>query len=175
MKRIIAMLMLIAMCMVTVCASAQAASIQDAVEEYLDASGITYTYNSEAERYTYTRMIDSTLGKCEIRIYLETNGLRVYAYSPISAKAGDPGNIAAVAEFMTRVNYNLYLGNFELDYTDGEIRYKCSAVNFDDLPTQEELDWLVDIPGLMMERYGDALAKVVMMGVAPDEALAEIQ
>jgi len=31
-----------------------------------------------------------------------------------------------VAEFITRANYGTIIGNFELDYTDGEIRYKTS-------------------------------------------------
>ncbi|MBW4652194.1 MAG: YbjN domain-containing protein [Kaiparowitsia implicata GSE-PSE-MK54-09C] len=34
----------------------------------------------------------------------------------------------AVAEFITRANYGMVLGNFELDFEDGEIRYKTSAV-----------------------------------------------
>ncbi|MGI0485217.1 YbjN domain-containing protein [Pantanalinema rosaneae CENA516] len=31
-----------------------------------------------------------------------------------------------VAEFLTRANYGLILGNFEMDFNDGEIRYKTS-------------------------------------------------
>lgn len=33
---------------------------------------------------------------------------------------------AAVAEYITRVNYDLAIGNFELDYADGEVRFKTS-------------------------------------------------
>lgn len=32
----------------------------------------------------------------------------------------------AVAEFITRANYGMILGNFELDFDDGEVRYKTS-------------------------------------------------
>ena len=31
-----------------------------------------------------------------------------------------------VAELLARINYGLNIGNFELDMTDGEIRYKTS-------------------------------------------------
>jgi hypothetical protein len=31
-----------------------------------------------------------------------------------------------VAEFITRANYGLRIGNFELDFGDGEVRYKTS-------------------------------------------------
>ncbi len=33
---------------------------------------------------------------------------------------------AAVAEFLTRANYPLIIGNFEMDFRDGEVRYKVS-------------------------------------------------
>jgi hypothetical protein len=33
----------------------------------------------------------------------------------------------AVAELLTRANFGLYLGNFEMDWDDGEIRYKTSV------------------------------------------------
>ena len=32
----------------------------------------------------------------------------------------------AIAEFLTRTNYSMIIGNFELDFADGEIRYKTS-------------------------------------------------
>ena len=33
-----------------------------------------------------------------------------------------------MAELITRINYNLFLGNFELDFEDGEIRFKTSII-----------------------------------------------
>jgi len=38
----------------------------------------------------------------------------------ISSKRG------AVAEFINRANYGIIIGNFEMDFADGEIRYKTS-------------------------------------------------
>ncbi len=32
----------------------------------------------------------------------------------------------AVAEFITRANFGIVIGNFEIDFSDGEIRYKTS-------------------------------------------------
>ena len=33
----------------------------------------------------------------------------------------------AMAEFLTRVNYYMAIGNFEMDYDEGEVRYKTSV------------------------------------------------
>ena len=35
-----------------------------------------------------------------------------------------------MAEFLTRANYGLRIGNFEMDFEDGEVRYK-SSVDFE--------------------------------------------
>src|SRR5512142_1586506 len=43
-----------------------------------------------------------------------------------------------VAEFITRANYGMIIGNFELDYGDGEIRYKTS-VDVEDIEISEAL------------------------------------
>lgn len=50
---------------------------------------------------------------------------QVIFYSVLPVKA--PGaRRSAIAEFITRANYGIVLGNFEMDFSDGEIRYKTS-------------------------------------------------
>lgn len=46
-----------------------------------------------------------------------------YSVCPVNAT---PQTTAAVVEYITRANYGMIIGNFELDYDDGEIRYKTS-------------------------------------------------
>lgn len=47
----------------------------------------------------------------------------IYAVAP---EVCPPERRAAVAELLTRANYGMMIGNFELDLDDGEIRYKGS-------------------------------------------------
>jgi hypothetical protein len=81
----------------------------------------------------------------------------------------------AVAEFITRANYGLPIGNFELDYGDGEVRYKTSI----DIEGGEFTPKMVEnllmsnltttdryVPGLMRVLYGDR---------EPADAIAEIE
>lgn len=71
----------------------------------------------------------------------------------------------AVAEYLTRANYGLRLGNFELDFGDGEIRYKTSIdVQDGELTTQMVKQMVyanvmtVDkyLPGILSVIYGDS-------------------
>jgi hypothetical protein len=50
---------------------------------------------------------------------------RFIFYSVMESKV--PANKRqTVAEYLTRANYGLVLGNFEMDFSDGEVRYKTS-------------------------------------------------
>ena len=46
-----------------------------------------------------------------------------YSLLPVNTP---PDKLDAMAEFMTRANYGMIVGNFELNYEDGEVRYKTS-------------------------------------------------
>src|SRR5918993_233598 len=46
-----------------------------------------------------------------------------YSYMPVNAP---PEKMGQAAEFVTRANRGMRIGNFELDFEDGEIRYKTS-------------------------------------------------
>lgn len=88
-----------------------------------------------------------------------------------------PGHAAverqpAMAELLTRANYGLANGNFEMDYQDGEIRYKTY------LDTQSEpllpglLKGLVYANLATMRQYFPAIAAVLSGEATAEEAIA---
>jgi len=81
----------------------------------------------------------------------------------------------AVAEFLTRANYGIILGNFEIDLRDGEIRYKTS-VDIEGVElTPTLIHNLVGTNVRMMDRYLPGIFAVAQEGKDPLEALAEIE
>lgn len=81
----------------------------------------------------------------------------------------------AIAEFITRSNYGMIIGNFELDFNDGEMRYKTSIDVEDDELRQPLIRHLVYANVLTMNRYLPGIMKVLYAGAAPAEAVAEIE
>jgi hypothetical protein len=66
-----------------------------------------------------------------------------------------------VAEFLTRVNYGLLIGNFELDFNDGEVRYKTS-ISVDEEPvTFGLLRPIVYTNVALMDQYFNGLLTVI--------------
>jgi hypothetical protein len=109
--------------------------------------------------------------RCYAQIRVELQQFLFYVIAPVKApEAMRP----AVAEYITRANYGLRIGNFEMDYGDGEVRYK-SSLDFEDedltpnlirraiYPAVHTLDFY--LPGLLAVMYGnktpqDAIATV---------------
>ena len=94
-----------------------------------------------------------------------------YSVCPVNAPAE---SCPAIAEFITRANYGLSIGNFELDYSDGEIRYKTGIdVEGDDLSVAL-VRQLVYANVIMMDRYLPGIMKVIYSNISPAEAIDAI-
>lgn len=80
-----------------------------------------------------------------------------------------------IAELITRANYGLSLGNFEMDFEDGEIRYKTSIDVEGDRLTPPLVKRLVYNNVRIMDNYVPAIMKVIYGGMLPEDAITEIE
>jgi hypothetical protein len=95
-------------------------------------------------------------------------------YSIFPVRAPD-NRLSEVAEFITRANYGMIIGNFELDYSDGEIRYKAS-VDIEDVDVVEPLvRHLIYANVLTMDKYFPGLMRVLYAGIDPADAIEEVE
>lgn len=81
----------------------------------------------------------------------------------------------AVAEYLTRANYGLVVGNFEMDFSDGEVRYKTSIDVEGGRLTQQMVRALVYVNVLMMNKYLPGIKSVVYADASPSEMVAQIE
>lgn len=79
----------------------------------------------------------------------------------------------AIALFLTRVNNGLIMGNFELDFSDGEIRFKTSIDVAGSQLTSALIKHILLGNISMMDQYLLSI-KSVIEGVSPEEAIAKI-
>jgi hypothetical protein len=98
-----------------------------------------------------------------------------FVFYSIYPKTVSEGRRSAMAELLTRINYGLVLGNFELDYADGEVRYKTSIdVEHSEL-TADLIKPVVFANLGTMDRYWASLTAILEDGVGPQEALALVE
>jgi hypothetical protein len=101
-----------------------------------------------------------------------TRVLGFYALSDLSAP---PSRVAEVMELITRMNYGLSVGNFELGCEDGEVRFKASIPTDGTPLTYSMLRTLLYTCGDMMETFAPALAAVITGEATPQEANAAVR
>jgi hypothetical protein len=84
----------------------------------------------------------------------------ILLYSIFPERVPEP-NRREVSEFLTRANYGLAAGNFELDFDDGEVRYKSVLHLQGDELDGLTLKRLVRANGVAMETYLPSIAKLI--------------
>ena len=82
---------------------------------------------------------------------------------------------AAVAEYLTRANWGLMIGNFELDYSDGEVRYKTSLQLDATMLTDDLLRPLIFGNVVVMDKYLPGLEAVRTGQQTPWAAIQAIE
>ncbi|MEM9213241.1 MAG: YbjN domain-containing protein [Cyanobacteria bacterium P01_F01_bin.150] len=95
-----------------------------------------------------------------------------YSICPIATPENRRG---AIAEFITRANYGMVIGNFEMDFSDGEIRYKTSIDVEGSVLNSALIRQLVYTNVLTMDQYLPGILAVIEEGVEPGVAVERVE
>jgi hypothetical protein len=96
--------------------------------------------------------------KCCAQAREEEQQMIFYSICP---RRVEPAQRTAMAEFITRANYGIVIGNFELDYSDGEVRFKTSIDVEDARLTPPLIHHLVYANLLMTDRYLPGITAII--------------
>ena len=121
--------------------------------------------DGEFVAYAYDADVSCKLGS--IRMYVAASDTEVegVGVAPVNVKESAR---PAVAEYLTRINYGLKVGNFEMDFSDGKVRYKSLHSSMNGEPCREDVERIVECPAQMFSVYGDGLLDV-MFGICDPE------
>ncbi len=126
------------------------------------------------DKYIYHTFFMGKNGEmhCYAQVRVDLEQFMFYVVAPVKV----PEDVRpAVVEFITRANYGLRIGNFEMDYADGEVRYK-SSVDFEGAELSYELIRHAIYPAVQtMDRYLPGLMRVIYGGQTPYEAIVEVE
>jgi hypothetical protein len=110
--------------------------------------------------------------KCLILIEEEAQYLCFYSILPFNV---NPNRKEFLAEFLMRANFGMKIGNFEMDFEDGEIRYKTS-LNLGHIDINSAIiERLIYSNLSMMDIYLPGIMKVMYADISPQEAIVEVE
>ena len=130
--------------------------IEKAVKSYLDSQNWRYKYDEEDHEFSLGMSLENNdVDSCIIVVHVrddeDMSCRAIYEFKIPEKKR------AIISDYITRVNYGMFLGCFQMDLRDGEIFYKTSSVFSDG------------------EKYGDGFYDVMYKGKSPAETVQAIE
>ena len=80
----------------------------------------------------------------------------------------------AVMELLTRVNYRLALGHFEMDLDDGEVRFVHRQLTDGKMPSGDTLLTMMRVSLDVVETWYPGMVRIVRDGLHPQAVIAEV-
>jgi hypothetical protein len=109
---------------------------------------------------------------CYADVEEDKDWLIFYSYLPVNAP---PEKMQAMAEYITRANRGMRIGNFELDFEDGEIRYKTSLDIEGGELTNKMIDNLLRANLSTMNRYFPGMMELIYSDKTPKDLVQKIE
>ncbi len=123
---------------------------------YLDQSGLQYQQSDAND--VFQMCFDSKHGINRVLVLVADDLLQIFTYPPNKVIESQR---LEIAHAVTRANFGLRIGHFELDVDDGELRYRIAVPLSDELPSNDVLDCLLPLGGAMVERYLPAFLSII--------------
>ncbi|MDY7023787.1 MAG: YbjN domain-containing protein, partial [Cyanobacteriota bacterium] len=81
----------------------------------------------------------------------------------------------SVAALITMINYGIIVGNFEMNFYDGEIRYKTSLDVEGDRLSPTLVKHLVYANVTTMDKYLPGIMSIIFGNISAEEAISRIE
>lgn len=146
-------------------------TIYEAITTYLKADG--WPIHEIKGQTAYSMKCQGKNGEwtCVAQAYEDNRQFVFYSSCPMRATSE---RYAAIAELLTRINYTMLSGNFEMNYLNGDIRYRTSV----EMPGHELGAFVIArvIYGNVesMDLYLPAILAVIENGSTPLDAICEV-
>ncbi len=148
------------------------AKLMEAITAFLKQDGWPYEM---ADGDAVARVVfqgDNAQFTCYAQTREDVEQFVFYSICPINVPENKRQEIA---EFITRANYDMVLGNYEMDYNDGELRFKTSIDVEGSELTPELIKPVLYSNVLMMDQYLPGIMSVIYAGVTPQVAVEQVE
>lgn len=137
----------------------------------LDDRAWTYTTDEELNLLKFGISGDHAAYNCAIFVDDDTRLVTMIAQSALRIPLEER---APACELLMRANHGLIFGNFDLDFNDGEVRYKVSIDVEGGSLGVPAVQSMITVALDMYELWYPPLMKVVYGGVTPEDAVTEV-
>ena len=146
----------------------------ETVARWLDSNDWNYEDSSEQGWFSARYRGDSGSWRIILDTFEDADVRRLIVYSIYPVFVPEARRLA-VSEMITRANSRMVLGNFELDFSDGEVRYKTAVDVCHGEMSAEIIERLLHTNIGTANRYLAVLLGVAFGNVAPAAAIEQAE
>jgi len=139
------------------------------VINYLDSKDFNYSSYPEEKRITLSMSGKNANYRMVARVTHEEKYLQISTYFPFFVR--EEKFRGSVAELITRANYGMPVGKFEMDMTDGEVRFHVTHVIDGEMVSEEHIERLFMTSYYTTDRYFPAFMQHLHAGYTPEDAV----
>ena len=146
--------------------------------KYLDAckkalSSLDMSFSEIPGKTALSLGMSGDNGKWRMYLVTQENKDVIMIQSKLSTNVPDDRK-RDIAELLTRINYLLTVGNYEMDFSDGELQLRTSA-DFEGGKNIESMIKAMFVRNVMtFDRFLPAIMKVIYGGTSPEDALKDV-
>eukprot|EP00542_Grammatophora_oceanica_P017951 CAMPEP_0194046040 /NCGR_PEP_ID=MMETSP0009_2-20130614/19143_1 /TAXON_ID=210454 /ORGANISM="Grammatophora oceanica, Strain CCMP 410" /LENGTH=206 /DNA_ID=CAMNT_0038691151 /DNA_START=62 /DNA_END=682 /DNA_ORIENTATION=- len=131
-----------------------------------------WNYQVHEDRNIISAGVGLKTGSAKMIFDCKEDSQRFIVYLMLPVSVPEEHRVKAY-EYFTRANYGLVIGNFEMDASDGEVRYKCSVDVEGGKLTAPMIKSMIGVTGGTVDRFFPGLMKIIYAGASPKEAAEE--
>ena len=144
--------------------------LANSIKQYLTEDKCRFEYVEEYGIFHFYMGIRGRMHSIRYIIAVQKNEVMFYGICPITVDQNDTEMLTQMSEFICCANYGTRNGNFELDFRDGEIRYKSYIDASNILPSKEIVGNSISCIAAMYELYSEGIADIIFGASSAEEA-----
>lgn len=138
------------------------------IEKWLQENAWSYEKKEKAGIIEINIKLQCDLCQCKVIVWVKEDCCIILGVLPERIRQEER---SLVAEYLCRINLGLCYGHFDLDFDDGEIRYKTGIKQVDFLSlSQDKIGEFMISPAIMFDLYGPGLLDILKGEKSPEEA-----
>lgn len=145
----------------------------ESIKRIYEEEELNFSFEPESKLIRFSM---NTEASSDVRFIVRIVNARTVLFTTILPMNIPEKMRSKVSEYINRVNYDLLLGNFQMDFSDGEFSYKAAAAFEEDFGLSDETILRLTYVGFnMFDAYVPALFSIIYGGKTPLEAFEEAE
>ena len=140
------------------------------IREYLENEEIRYEFEEERGLFRFGISIPGSLQKLNYVINIKRDDYNVYVFPLFSADKNNQEMMSQIEKFFNMINYSIRNGSFEMDDSDGEIRYRsyveCVEMELSYEAVRNSIHWAA----IVYMRYGKGILHIIFNNMSAKDA-----